>query len=216
MKKFTLMALFAVGALLLHTPTWGQKFEVIINDGLNFSSLVGLDDSSSNVGIFSEIGVGYKFNDKLGVEVDVAWSEQGAMHSIGNNLYTYSYNYLNFPLLGTFNLPKHNLTIIAGVQAGCFLNAPYTYECLSESGDVILDSGKGYLESSKFRPWDFGATIGLRWLAVPELDLGFEVRYTRGLTPTHTGMATSTSNPSVIIPNNRNSVFRVGFYFLLW
>ncbi len=214
MKKFVLTTLVTVWALVANTPAWGQRFEVIVNDGLNFSSLVGLKDVGPNVGLYSEIGVGYNFTDKLGVELDLAWSEQGAMSSVDDIFYTYNYDYLNIPLLATYKLPK-NLTLLMGVQAGCFLIAKYTYETPSVDEGYI--SGEGYFDSSEFHPVDFGVSVGLRWLAVPELDFGIEVRYTHGITQTHNGIATATNgSPYISVPNNRNSVFRIGAYFLLW
>lgn len=216
MKKLALTALVATWALLSHTTAWGQNFDVILNDGINISSLVGLEDVSPNAGLYSEIGVNYKFNDTFGVELGVAWSEQGAMSAIDDTFYTYEYDYLNLPLLATYNLPNNNITLFMGVQAGCFLIAKYTYEHPSVMGDGFV-SGEGYFNSEEFHPWDFGATIGLRWLAIPELDLGFEVRYTHGITQTHNGVATSMKDyPIISVPNNRNSVFRIGMYITLW
>ena len=210
MKKFALTALVAAWALLGQTPAWGQKFEVLLNDGLNFSTLVGLENASATAGLYSEIALGYHFNDALGVELGLAWSEQGAMNTIGDNFFTYEYDYLNFPLVGTYTLPNQKFTFFAGVQAGCFLIAKYTYENSS-------DMGHGYIDSSKIRPFDFGGTVGLRWLAAPEYDLAVEVRYTRGITPTQTGVATSTyDHPDVLVPNNRNSVLRIGVSWALW
>lgn len=215
MKKVVLTILVTAWALLANTPAWGQRFEVIVNDGLNFSSLVGLKDVSPNVGLYSEIGVGYKFNDKLGAELDLAWSEQGAMSAVGDIFYTYNYDYLNIPLLATYKLPK-NLTLLLGVQAGCFLIAKYTYETPSVLDEGYV-SGEGYFDSSEFHPVDFGVSVGLRWLAIPDLDFGIEVRYTHGITQTHNGIATATNGlPHISVPNNRNSVFRIGAYFLLW
>ena len=216
MKNFALTALVAAWALLGQTPAWGQKFEVLLNDGLNFSTLVGVENASATAGLYSEIALGYHFNDALGLEFGLAWSEQGAMNSIGETFYTYEYDYLNFPLVGTYTLPNQKFTFFAGVQAGCFLIAKYSYESPSLLGDGVV-SDDGYLKSGEFRPLDFGATVGMRWLAAPEYDLAIEVRYTRGLTPTHKGVATSTyDDPLVYVPNNRNSVLRIGVSWALW
>jgi serine/threonine protein phosphatase PrpC len=112
------------------------------------------------------------------------------MSSVGDVFCTYNYDYLNIPLLATYKLPK-NLTLLLGVQAGCFLIAKYTYETPSVLDEGYV-SGEGYFDSSEFHPVDFGVSVGLRWLAVPELDFGIEVRYTHGITQTHNGIATAT------------------------
>ena len=93
MKKIVLMAVVAVLGAFAHTPAWGQKLELLVNDGVNFSTLVGLKDVETKTGIYSELGVGYKFNDRLGLEVDVAFSEQGAMSVVDGSSYLYDFSY---------------------------------------------------------------------------------------------------------------------------
>lgn len=200
--------------LMVATPAKGQQIEFIINDGVNISSLVGVDDMSPKFGYFSEVGLGYKFNPTWGVELDVAWSAQGAKSRIGDASYTYNYGYMNVPLLATYTLPKYNLTILGGVQAGLFAVASYSFK-YKVDGEV-LSGGKGGIDNSHFHPCDFGATIGVRWLASPQYKIGFEARYTLGLTQTHNGISDSLADaPYISIPDNRNSVFRLGVFLML-
>ncbi len=214
MKKSILVALAMVWGLLWSLPALGQNAYMILNDGLNVSSLAGLEGVSPKVGLFSEIGIGYKFNPTLGVEVGASWSEQGAMYSDENGRYTYDYNYLNIPLMGTISLPRH-ITLLAGVQVGAFLSATYLYEMPSVLGNGSV-FGEGEFDKSEFHPWELGATLGVRYLAVPKLGLGIEARYTLGITQTHNGVSDSIAGrPHISVPDNRNSVFKLGVFVSL-
>lgn len=216
MKKIALMVVTAVCCAFVNTPAWGQKLELILNDGVNFSTLVGLQGVEAKTGLYNELGVGFKFNDRLGLEVDVAFSEQGAMSVVDGSSYLYDFSYLNIPLLATYTLPKQHLTFLAGVQAGQFVSASYTYQTPSVVGEGFV-SGNGKFDKSEFHPWDVGVSVGARWLVIPSWGLGLEARYTLGITQTHNGVSDSMStNPYISVPDNRNSVLRVGLFLVLW
>ncbi|MBR4851298.1 MAG: PorT family protein [Tidjanibacter sp.] len=216
MKKIALMVVMAVCCAFVNTPAWGQKLELLVNDGVNFSTLVGLKDVETKTGIYSELGVGYKFNDRLGLEVDIAFSEQGAMSVVDGSSYLYDFSYLNIPLLATYTLPKQHLTFLAGVQAGQFVSATYSYQAPSVVGEGFV-SGEGKFDKSEFHPWDVGFSVGARWVVIPSWGFGLEVRYTLGITQTHNGISDSmSSNPYISVPDNRNSVLRVGMSWALW
>lgn len=214
MKKIVLAALAMVSALLWSSPTFGQGAYFIVNDGANISSLIGLEGVSPKVDLYSEVGIGCKFNSTLGMELGASWSAQGATYIDKGSRYTYDYNYLNIPLLFTVSIPKH-ITLLVGAQAGAFLDATYAYEMPSVlDGGTVL--GEGKFDKSEFHPWDFGATLGIRCLMAPKLGLGIEMRYTMGVTQTHNGVSDSLSGrPHISVPDNRNSVFRVGVFINL-
>lgn len=214
MKHRFWTAVAVVCGLLLTTPMQAQRrMEFVFSDGLNLSSLVGLEGVSPRLGLFSEIGVGYNFSPHIGVELDVAFSEQGAWYVEGKSRYDYAYNYLNIPLLAKFTLPDQSLSFMAGVQAGAFLSGTYTYTGPSVVGGGMTSTEMEF-DKSEFHPWDFGAVVGVRWMFLA--NLGVEVRYALGITQTHNGVSDSLNGrPYISIPDNRNSVLRLGLVVTL-
>lgn len=185
------------------------------SDGLNLSSLVGIDNTALRPGFYSTLGVTYYFSDYFGIGTEVAYSEQGT-HCKANDMgvvMNYNYNYLNLPLLATCRLSEHNVAFVGGVQFGKLLKATYNYTAPSILGQGGSVSGGGVFDKSEFHPWDVGVTLGVDWTLFPRTGCGIELRYTLGITQTHNGISdTANGNIYISVPDNRNSTLRVGLF----
>ncbi|MBQ1964628.1 MAG: PorT family protein [Tidjanibacter sp.] len=218
MKKRIFAFWMAVAALVLATPASGQrKFDFVFVEGLNFSQLIGVDNTKAKAGVYSGLDVTYHFNDNWGINAGFGYSQQGTT-CINNELSTlmnYNYNYVNFPLMATYRLPKYNLSFIGGLQLGWFSGASYDYTTPSilNPGEIVEGSGK--FDSESFHPWELGATMGARWIFWPSMGIGIETRYTMGITQTHNGISTTANgNVYISVPDNRNSTFMFALIFL--
>lgn len=213
MKK-TLFTLLAAICFLAQPSMAQKKFTFVLSDGFNFSSLAGLKDATPNLGFYSEASANMNLYENWGVELGIAFSEQGTkVNYEADTSAKYDYAYFNIPLFATYTIEKYGITAMAGVQAGKFLMGHYTLSTpsLLEKGEMVETQDK--LPSSEFHPWDFGVSLGLRIETVPEWGMGFDIRYTLGITQTHNGISNSIANlPYISVPDNRNSVLRIGVY----
>lgn len=210
MKNRLLILLVALMSLTMVTPAKGQGWSVWVGDGVTLSTLAGLDSTVPKLGTYTSLGLNYRTLSAWGVELEVAYAEQGSVIVDGSTRVTYAYNYLNIPLMATVELADR-LTLLGGVQAGWLVAANYQYRTPSVLDEGAWVEGGDALPREEFHPWDFGVTLGLRQMLVPSIDLVLDVRYTLGITQTHNGVATSiVGNPYISVPDNRNSVLRVG------
>lgn len=207
----TLLATISTSSLVAQS-----RFELDLNDGLNFSSLIGIDNTTPKAGLYTGVSATYYFTPNWGASVGVAYSEQGA-HCNANDKgveMTYNYNYLNIPVLATFRLPEYNLSFLAGVQVGRFLDANYDYTAPSVTKPNQMVNGSSTMSEEQFHPWEVGATLGARWLFLPKWNVGFEARYTMGITQTHNGISNSFDGDLYIsVVDNRNSTISAGLYW---
>lgn len=205
-----------VALLCLLVPAKAQRrLQLRHSDGLNLSTLAGIDHTGLRPGFYSTLGLNYYLSDLFGIGTEVAYSEQGA-HCKANDMgvvMNYNYNYLNLPLLATCRLSDYGVVFVGGVQFGKLLEATYDYTAPSilEQGGKV--SGSGVIERSEFHPWDVGVMLGVDWMLFPRIRCGVEVRYTLGITQTHNGISdTANGNIYISVPDNRNSTLRVGLF----
>lgn len=219
MKKRILGIIVAVAALAMATPASGQKkLDFVFIEGLNFSQLIGIDNTSANLGVFSGLDLTYHFNENWGINAGFGYSEQGTRCNASGlmPMMDYNYTYVNFPVMATYTLPKYNLSVLGGVQFGNFVGATYNYYSTpsinNPNGTV---EGSGRFDKESFHPWDFGVTLSARWIFWPSMGIGVETRYTMGITQTHNGISTTANgNQYISVPDNRNSTFTFAFIFL--
>ncbi len=218
MKKRIVSFLVAVAALAMATPASGQrKLDFVFIEGLNFSQLIGIDNTTANLGIFSGLDVTYHFNDHWGLNAGFGYSEQGTRCKESGLLpmMDYDYTYVNFPVMATYSLPKFNLSFLGGLQLGSFVSASYNYTTPSILNPGEMVEGSGKFDKESFHPWDLGVTVGARWVFLPKMGIGIETRYTMGITQTHNGISTTANgNMYISVPDNRNSTFTFAFIFL--
>lgn len=210
LRKLLLTAI--VGTLAtLGTTASAQTFRVGLRDGVSFSWLVGIDDTSPQVAFYAGITGDCFFSERWGVGLDVTLAEQGVRCNPNSDdvAIGYSFHYLNIPLMLHYRVPlgKQYLQFSAGAQAGIFLTAGYDYTAPSVLGDGSAN-GDGRFDRTMFHPLDCGV------VAAAEFGMGrtaIEVRYTLGITQTHNGISnTLNGNYYISVPDNRNSVLQIG------
>lgn len=218
MKKRIFTLLVAVAGLMMANPANGQsKFDLTLVEGLNFSQLIGVDNTTVNPGVFSGLDVTYYFNDNWGVNAGFGYSEQGTRckESALYSMMDYNYSYVNIPVMATYRLPQYNLSFMGGLQLGRFVGASYDYMVPSILNPDEYIEGSGKFDKESFHPWDCGLSVAARWIFMPKWGIGLETRYTLGLTQTHNGISTTANDGIYIsVPDNRNSTFMFAFVFL--
>lgn len=185
MKNFTLL----VFALLLSTSSFSQGVDLGIKGGATFANLTGVTDGSTKTGFVGGAFVTIKFSDKIAIQGDLLYSQQGVELDVDKiNL-----DYINFPLVLKYYIIKR-----INIQAG------------PQFGTVINDSLGGFLGSNiDFNSFDVTGVVGIG----VDLPLNFRItgRYGFGLSD-----ISFSDNDFSIDTNSKNSVFSLtaGFSFL--
>lgn len=147
--------------LFMSTTVLSQELDLGIKLGSNFASLSDAQQgSSTRTGIQAGVFAGVKFNDKIGVNLDVLYSQQGADFDAG----AFDLTYVNLPVIFKYYLVG-GLHLQAGPQFGILVD------------DNIKDL---YDEIVEAQPSDISGIIGVGY----ELPFGlrFEGRYNFGFT----------------------------------
>ncbi|MDC1325478.1 PorT family protein [Ulvibacter sp.] len=110
MKKYFLI----VFSILVTATSFAQGIDLGIKAGINFSNLSDVEAGPSNKsGFQAGVFAGLKFNDKLGLQADLLFSQQGAEFDGG----AFDLTYVNVPIVLKYKLFK-GLNIQAGPQFG--------------------------------------------------------------------------------------------------
>ena len=185
MKNFTLL----VFALLLSTSSFSQGVDLGIKAGATFANLTDVTDGSTKTGFVGGAFVTIKFSDKIAIQGDLLYSQQGVELDVDKiNL-----DYINFPLVLKYYIIKR-----INIQAG------------PQFGTVINDNLGGFLGSNiDFNSFDVTGVVGIG----VDLPLNFRItgRYGFGLSD-----ISFSDNDFSIDTNSKNSVFSLtaGFSFL--
>ena len=185
MKNFTLL----VFALLLSTSSFSQGIDLGIKAGATFANLTDVTNASTKTGFVGGAFVTIKFSDKIAIQGDLLYSQQGVELDVDKiNL-----DYINFPLVLKYYIIKR-----INIQAG------------PQFGTVINDSLGGFLGSNiDFNSFDVTGVVGIG----VDLPLNFRItgRYGFGLSD-----ISFSDNDFSIDTNSKNSVFSLtaGFSFL--
>ena len=185
MKNFTLL----VFTLLLSTSSFSQGIDLGIKAGATFANLTDVTNASTKTGFVGGAFVTIKFSDKIAIQGDLLYSQQGVELDVDKiNL-----DYINFPLVLKYYIIKR-----INIQAG------------PQFGTVINDSLGGFLGSNiDFNSFDVTGVVGIG----VDLPLNFRItgRYGFGLSD-----ISFSDNDFSIDTNSKNSVFSLtaGFSFL--
>ena len=185
MKNFTLL----VFALLLSTSSFSQGVDLGIKAGATFANLTDVTDGSTKTGFVGGAFVTIKFSDKIAIQGDLLYSQQGVELDVDKiNL-----DYINFPIVLKYYIIKR-----INIQAG------------PQFGTVINDNLGGFLGSNiDFNSFDVTGVVGIG----VDLPLNFRItgRYGFGLSD-----ISFSDNDFSIDTNSKNSVFSLtaGFSFL--
>ncbi len=143
MKKL----IVAVITLFLGTTAFSQEIDLGVKAGANFANISDVDNLSSKTGFQAGIFAGIKFTDKVGIQADVLYSQQGAKFDAGK----FDLNYINVPIVLKYYLFQ-GLNIQAGPQFGFILDdniyvdafGTNSIEANAEKSDVSAVIGTGY------------------------------------------------------------------------
>jgi hypothetical protein len=177
-----------VAAFFISTTVFSQELDLGIKIGSNFASIsYAKEDSSTRTGIQAGLFAGIKFNDKVGINLDVLYSQQGADFNAG----AFDLTYVNLPLVLKYYLVS-GLHIQLGPQFGILIDKSLS-ETLTNDYEEIVES-------------QISGIIGVGY----DLPFGLRIdgRYNFGLTDISKSVA---ENEGI-----KNSVFTlaVGFAFL--
>lgn len=184
MKKL----IVAVVALFIGTTAFSQSIDLGIKAGANFANISDASGLSNKTGFQAGIFGGIKFSEKLGIQADLLYSQQGAEFSGGD----FDLSYVNVPVVIKYYIFQ-GLNIQAGPQFGFVVddNISKVFSSLAKAETFDLSGvvGAGY---------DF--PFGIR----------FDARYNFGLTD-----VVKSSDPGVDA-KGKNSVFSLalGYSFL--
>jgi len=109
MKKL----IVAVITIFIGTTAFSQEIDLGIKAGANFSNITDASGLSNKTGFQAGIFAGIKFTDKVGIQADLLYSQQGAEFDAGE----FDLTYVNVPIVLKYYLVQ-GLNIQAGPQFG--------------------------------------------------------------------------------------------------
>jgi hypothetical protein len=141
MKKITVL----VVAILISASGFSQSIDLGIKAGANFASISDVEggDAKSITGFQAGVFVGLKLGDKIGLQADVLYSQQGSKISDRQ----FDFTYVNIPVVLKYYIFQ-GLNIQAGAQFGFLLddNIKEFYDGVTEAktSDISGIVGLGY------------------------------------------------------------------------
>ncbi len=183
MKKLIVAAVI----LFMGTTAFSQELDLGIKAGANFANITDASGLSNKTGFQAGVFGGIKFTDKVGIQADLLYSQQGAEFDFGK----FDLTYLNVPVVLKYYLIQ-GLNIQAGPQFGFIVDD----DILIDLGDVTADA--------KAESFDLSGVVGAGY----DFPFGIrlDARYNFGLTDVSKMSGT----------DGKNSVFSLalGYSFL--
>ena len=160
MIKKVLILLFVT---LSTSAVFAQGIDFGIKAGVNFASLSDATGLDNRTGFVGGVFVGGKFNDNIGIQADLLYSQQGAEFELGE----FDLNYVNVPIVLKYFVAQ-GLNIQLGPQFGVLVDD----KAQTVVGETIND-----IATSDF---DLSGVVGLGY----DLPMGIRIdgRYNFGLT----------------------------------
>ncbi len=143
MKKLIVVAL----TLFVGITAFSQELDLGVKAGVNFANISEANNLSNKTGFQAGVFAGVKFGDKIGIQADVLYSQQGAEFDYGK----FDLNYVNVPIVLKYYLVQ-GLNVQAGPQFGFILDDNIYVDSLgtnsinanAEKSDVSGVVGAGY------------------------------------------------------------------------
>ncbi|MGV6828147.1 MAG: porin family protein [Flavobacteriales bacterium] len=102
-----------IGAFLFTSMLFSQEVDFGVKAGVNFSTLTKTNGASNRTGFVAGIFGAIKLSNKLGIQADLLYSQQGAKFDVGD----FNLNYVNVPVVAKYYLIK-GLNVQLGPQFG--------------------------------------------------------------------------------------------------
>lgn len=186
MKKLLIVAC----AILFTSQGFSQGLDLGIKAGVNFSSISDATGLDNRTGFVAGVFVGGKLGEKIGLQADLLYSQQGAEFNAGD----FELNYVNVPIVLKFFFTD-NLHVHGGPQFGVLVDD----NTQTVIGETINDIGT--------KNFDLSGVVGLGL----DLPMGIRVdgRYNFGLSDVPDA-------PELEFTEGKNSVvtLSVGYSFL--
>lgn len=161
MKKF-FFTLFFLTSISSFSQSLDCNCSIGFKAGVNYASITDISELSYKPGFLIGIFAGVKFNDNLGIQGDLIYSQQGA----DSDDEKIDLNYLNFPVVLEYYIIR-GLNIHAGPQFGMTLD------------DNVKDLYKQN-EKAEAELFEFSGVVGIGYDLSTRFKL--EARYNFGLT----------------------------------
>lgn len=192
-RLFTLLFLTAI------TTTTAQGLDLGFKLGFNFANVTGIEDFNQRTGLSAGLFAGAKLGDKIGLQIDALYSQQGAEvgATYSDIVQDFNLDYISIPVVVKYYLTD-NLNIHAGPQMGILLN-----DQTSVVGQVF--------DNIEADTVDWLGTLGIG-LDLP-LGLRAEARYSFGLTRVN-GSVTIPSLPTIQEGRTRMTTLSIGYSWL--
>ena len=160
MKKL----IVAIVAVFIGTTAFSQEIDLGIKAGANFANITDASNLSNKTGFQAGIFAGIKLSDKIGVQADMLYSQQGAEFKGGE----FDLTYINVPIVLKYYLFQ-GLNLQAGPQFGFIVDDKISFDVF---GDVR--------RKAKAEDFDLSAVVGAGY----DFPFGvrLDARYNFGLT----------------------------------
>ncbi len=191
--------LFILLLLTTITASHAQALDFGVKLGFNFANVSGIEDFEQRTGLSAGFFAGARLGDKLGLQVDALYSQQGAEvgQTYSDIVQDFNLDYISIPVVVKYYITE-NLNIHAGPQLGILLN-----DETSVVGQVFDNIGTDSV--------DWLGTLGLG-LDLP-LGLRAEARYSFGLTRVN-GSVSIPSLPTIQEGRTRMTTLSIGYSWL--
>ncbi len=117
--------------LLISTFTFGQELDLGIKAGVNFANISDAQDLNNKTGFQAGVFAGIKFNDNVGIQADILYSQQGAEFDAGK----FDLTYVNVPIVLKTYLIK-GLNLQAGPQFGFLVDDEIRFDLIDYVGEL--------------------------------------------------------------------------------
>ena len=192
-RLFTFLFITAI------TATSAQGLDLGFKLGFNFANVSGIEDFNQRTGLSAGLFAGAKLGDKIGLQIDALYSQQGAEvgATYSDIVQDFNLDYISIPVVVKYYLTD-NLNIHAGPQMGILLN--------DQTGVVgqVFDN----IEADTV---DWLGTLGIG-LDLP-LGLRAEARYSFGLIRVN-GSVNIPSLPTIQEGRTRMTTLSIGYSWL--
>jgi hypothetical protein len=200
-KLFTVLLVFAA-----FTSISLAQMQIGPKAGLNIANLSGddVEDTDSKTGFSGGVFFMYKLSNMFAIQPEAYYTMKGATEKLdfeGVTVdVTYSFDYIEIPLLFKLLIPIENSSINPAIFAGPFVGFNTTAKVKAEAEGQSEEQDLEDVKSTEFG-LAFGGGLGF---PVGTNELGFDVRYILGL---------STLDDSADEADIKNSVINLNVYF---
>ena len=144
---------------------FSQGLDLGVKAGANFANITDASNFESKTGFLAGVFLGIKFNDKIAIQPELLYSQQGADFDFGE----FDLSYVNVPVVLKYYLVQ-GLNIQVGPQFGFVVDDKISFDNIAEGAEEAYDANS----------FDTSGVVGLGY----DFPFGIRVdaRYNFGLT----------------------------------